>query len=84
MIENHSLAENIIKYHDHKDLAAMLGGHNLLSLRKSVNSPETRNDILKEANITDIDHIQVNARAHLPATLSSGTVTMSARALKPS
>lgn len=48
MIANHTLADNIIKYHNNPDSDAILNRDNLATLLRFVNHPEDRDQILKD------------------------------------
>jgi len=52
MIANHTLGDNIIKYHDSTG-NEILDQHNLRTLSRFVNHPEDRGEILKDAGISD-------------------------------
>lgn len=58
MIREHTLAENIIKYHAHPTSGSILDDYNLNLLRRFVENPEQRQQIIDDAPLTDIDNIQ--------------------------
>jgi len=53
MIANHSLADNIIKYHNNPDSDAILDRDELAILLRFVNHPGDRDQILKDAGVTE-------------------------------
>jgi hypothetical protein len=55
MIANHSLAENIIKYDSHSTGNSIMDDSELAILRRFVEHPGDRDDILKDEGIEDKD-----------------------------
>lgn len=53
MIANHTLADNIIKYHNNPDSDAILDRDEFATLLRCVNHPEDRDQILKDAGVTE-------------------------------
>ncbi|KAF2127105.1 hypothetical protein P153DRAFT_398475 [Dothidotthia symphoricarpi CBS 119687] len=51
MIASHSLAENIIKYHNHPESDCILDEDELALLRRFVEHPENRDSILKDEGV---------------------------------
>lgn len=58
MIRTHTLAENIIKYNSHPTSGSILDDYNLSLLRRFVENPDERQQILEEAPLTDVENIQ--------------------------
>lgn len=58
MIKTHTLAENIIKYHSHPTSGSILDEYNLSLLRRFIENPDQRQQILEDAPLTDVDDIQ--------------------------
>lgn len=58
MIRTHTLAENIIKYNSHPTSGSILDDYNLSLLRRFVENPDERQQILDNAPLTDVDNIQ--------------------------
>ena len=58
MIRTHTLAANIMKYHSHPGSSAILDDYNLGLLEKFVNNPDQRDQILKEADLTQVEDIR--------------------------
>lgn len=55
MIESHTLAENIIKYHEYPESARILDDSELSLLRQFVQHPENRDAILKNKGVTNAE-----------------------------
>jgi len=53
MIANHSLADNIMKYHNNPDSDAILDRDDLATLSRFVHHPGDRDEILKDAGATE-------------------------------
>jgi len=54
MIATHSLADNIIKYHNNPDSDSILDRDELATLLRFVNHPEDSDQILKDSGVTEL------------------------------